>query len=860
MTDIERQAAFYLGREYDPQTRQPRPDVPVMYDARDLTTHAVCIGMTGSGKTGLGVDLLEEAALDGLPAIVIDPKGDMTNLLLTFPELRPADFEPWVNADDARRKGQSEAEYAAGVADTWRRGLADWGQDGERIRRLRQAAEFAIYTPGSDAGLPISVMQSLRAPALSWDDDEETLREMISGIVAGLLGLVGIAADPVRSREHILLANVFEHAWRRGEDLDLARVIAAIQQPPMARLGVLDLDTFYPQKERLELAMALNAVVAAPSFENWLEGAPLDIATLLRAADGRPRVSVFYIAHLSEAERSFFVTLLLEQVITWMRGLSGTTSLRCLLYFDELFGFFPPHPANPPSKRPLLTLLKTARAFGLGCVLTTQNPVDLDYKGLTNAGTWFIGKLQTDRDKARVLEGMEGVVAEAGTLLDRAYLDRLISSLDSRVFILHNVHGERPQLMQTRWALSYLRGPLTRSQVRTLMKPLRAATPTAQPATAAALNMAQPAGTAAPSQAVASPSAAQAGASSPSSAPEGYSPVQPRVHARVAQYFVPVERTAEAAWAQVAAQFGAHARLEGAHLIYEPHLAALATVLYGDRQAGAVHEERVAGLAPLPDVYGRVDWARQTAAAEQVERVGTAAPAKGYYAPLPSGMADSPPYTRLRDEFVEAIYRDQQLTTWEHPTLKLQAAVGETERDFKARCQEEARSRRDAELAALQTRQEREVERLRERLKKAEQSLEDKRVQHQGRKQEELLSAGETVVGFLLGRKRSSALSQASRKRRMTEQARLDIEQLEAEVARLKSESETLLAEQQAGLQAVRDKWSDEAVAVREATVRPRKTDIRVDLFGLAWVPQWRLAYRGERGPGETTAPAGPLG
>ncbi|MBC7257128.1 MAG: DUF87 domain-containing protein, partial [Chloroflexi bacterium] len=323
---MERQAAFYLGKEYDPQTRRVLDDKPVMYDSRDLTTHAVCIGMTGSGKTGLGVTLLEEAALDGIPSLIIDPKGDMTNLLLTFPDLKPSDFEPWVNLDDARRKDQTVPEYAAAIAQTWAKGLADWGQSGERIRRLKESAEFLIYTPGSDAGLPLSVLRNFQAPPLSWDEDEEALREMISGTVSGLLALVGIQADPIQSREHILLSRVFEEFWRRGRDLDLPQLIEAIQRPPMAKLGVFDLETVYPERERFQLAMALNRLVAAPSFAAWLKGEALDIERLLWAPSGKPRVSIFYIAHLDDAERMFFVTLLLEQVIGWMRRQPGTTS------------------------------------------------------------------------------------------------------------------------------------------------------------------------------------------------------------------------------------------------------------------------------------------------------------------------------------------------------------------------------------------------------------------------------------------------------------------------------------------------------------------------------------------------------
>ncbi|MEN6478905.1 MAG: DUF87 domain-containing protein, partial [Anaerolineales bacterium] len=584
MLDIERQASFYLGKQYDLEKGQVIDDAPVMYDARDLTTHAVCIGMTGSGKTGLGVTMLEEAALDGIPSIVIDPKGDLTNLLLTFPDQRPQDFEPWVNADDARRKGQTTAEFAAATAEQWRQGIAAWGQDGERIRRLKDAAEFVIYTPGSDAGVPVSVLQTFAAPDLSWEEDGETLQELIAGTVSGLLGLVGIEADPVQSREHILLSNIFEHAWRQNQDLDIATLIGQIQAPPMSKMGVFDMDTFYPPQERFALAMALNRLVAAPSFQSWISGMPLDIAQIIHTPEGKPRVAIFYIAHLADAERMFFVTLLLQQVIAWMRRLSGTTSLRCLVYFDELFGYFPPYPLNPPSKQPLLTLLKMARAFGVGMMLATQNPVDLDYKGLTNAGTWFVGKLQTDRDKARVLEGMSGVVAEAGTLLDPRYLDRLISSLSSRVFILHNVNARQPILYSTRWALSYLRGPLTRTQVRDLMRDYKARleAPAEQGSARAPV--------------AASATVARQTAPSPSvvSAPVEYTPVQPMVNARVAQYFLPVQVSEQSALQRFVEGYGGRPLVKGTALVYEPHFCALATVLYSDTRRTQMQQEELA--------------------------------------------------------------------------------------------------------------------------------------------------------------------------------------------------------------------------------------------------------------------------
>jgi hypothetical protein len=464
-TDFEKLGVFYLGRPWDLATRKPTPGL-VLYDSKDLVTHAVCVGMTGSGKTGLCLALLEEAAIDGIPALVIDPKGDLADLMLTFPELRPEDFLPWINEDDARRKGLEPADYARQQAELWRKGLAEWGQDGARIRRLRDAVDIAIYTPGSEAGIPISILKSFAAPPSSIRDDGELFRERIAGTATSLLGLLGIDADPIRSREHILIATILDAAWRAGRDLDLASLIQAIQTPPVARVGVLDLESFYPSKARFELAMGLNNLLAAPGFAAWMQGEALDVGRMLWTPEGKPRIAVCSIAHLGDAERMFFVSLLLNQALAWTRSLSGTASLRAIVYMDEIFGYFPPV-ANPPSKLPLLTLLKQARAFGVGLVLATQNPVDLDYKGLANTGTWFIGRLQTERDKARVLEGLEGAAAGAGSRFDRGRMEEILAGLGNRIFLMNNVRDDGSEVFESRWAMSYLRGPLTRSQIST---------------------------------------------------------------------------------------------------------------------------------------------------------------------------------------------------------------------------------------------------------------------------------------------------------------------------------------------------------------------------------------------------------
>lgn len=469
MQDYEQLGAFYLGSAFDLIERKRQPEL-VMYDSRHLTTHALCVGMTGSGKTGLCIALLEEAAIDGVPAIVIDPKGDIANLLLSFPGAKAADFLPWIDVEEAQRQGLTPEAFAEKVAAAHAAGLGEWGQDVARIQRFRDACDLTIYTPGSSAGVELSLLRSFDAPDAAVLEDAELFAGKVEGTVSGLLGLIGVEADAMKSREHLLLSQIFSRAWAAGKSLDLAGVIGAIQTPPFDKVGVIELETFYPKKDRADLAVAVNTLLASPAAAGWARGEALDVARLLRTTEGKPRVSILSIAHLSEAQRMFFVTLLLDEVLTWMRRQSGTSSLRALLYMDEIFGYFPPT-AAPPSKRPMLTLLKQARAFGLGVVLATQNPVDLDYKGLSNCGTWFLGRLQTERDKLRVIEGLEGAALGANRAFDRAATEAVLSALGSRVFLMNDVREAGPVIFQTRHTLSFLRGPLSRDQIKTLMEP-----------------------------------------------------------------------------------------------------------------------------------------------------------------------------------------------------------------------------------------------------------------------------------------------------------------------------------------------------------------------------------------------------
>jgi hypothetical protein len=838
MKPFEKLGAFYLGQEYD-LAKGERLDGLVMYDARDLTTHAVCVGMTGSGKTGLCIDLLEEAAIDSVPAILVDPKGDLTNLLLTFPALRPEDFQPWINLDDARRKGKSVEEYAKDTADTWKEGLADWGQGPDRIRMLKESADFRIYTPGSDAGLPVSILSSLTAPDLSWEEEQELLREQIQGTVSALLGLVGIEADPLQSREHILLSNIFEHFWRQGEDLDLTRLISAIQSPPVRQIGVFDVDTFFPEKERFGLAISLNNIIAAPGFQAWLEGEPLDVSALLYQPDGKPRHSIFYIAHLSDAERMFFVTLLLEQIVTWVRQQSGTTSLRALLYFDEVFGFFPPV-AEPPSKRPLLTLLKQARAFGFGVVLTTQNPVDLDYKGLTNAGTWFIGKLQTERDKMRVLDGLESASVQAGGAFNRKELDRLISALGSRVFLLHNVHEDHPVIFQTRWAMSYLRGPLTRTQVRELMAGQRSAsTPAAAPPTRRRQAVTKQG----------APAAAEA-AKARADLPAGYSSTPPALAPDMSHIFLPPRLRKKEALSQLEEEVGKTVEPKETTIVYEPCLLALGTVSFLERKL-KVDEERAVRLLLRPESLGAaISWADGDPVDLDPRDLEDEAEPDALFGTVPPELSTASKLKGLEKDFTDHLYNNEQLDLYYNPSLKLYSEPGESERDFKVRAQQVAREARDAEVDKLREKYQKKLDKLEGSLDREEQKLAEDRADYEGRKREELLSAGETVVGMLgiFGRRSSRGLSTAARKRRLTTKALSDVQESEEEIKRLESEIEEMTKEMERETQELADEWTDVAEKVEVYSVKPSRKDINVELVTLAWAPFWEMSYSSAQG------------
>jgi len=795
VADFEKLGAFYLGRGYDAD-KDALDAEPLMYDSRDLTTHAVCVGMTGSGKTGLCISLLEEAALDGIPALVIDPKGDIANLLLTFPGLTAAEFQPWIDPAEAARKGSTPDALAAKTAETWKNGLAEWGQDGERIRRFRESADIAIYTPGSDAGLPLSILRSFAPPPEG--SDAGAVRERISAAVSGLLGLVGIAADPLKSREHILVSAIVDDAWGKGHALDLAGLIGAIQKPPFGKVGVFDVETFYPAKDRLELAMSINNLLASPGFGAWLEGEPLDVQRLLFTPEGKPRISIVSIAHLTDAERMFVVTLVANELVAWMRRQPGTSALRAIFYMDEIFGYFPPT-AMPPSKLPMLTLMKQARAFGLGVVLATQNPVDLDYKGLGNAGTWFIGRLQTERDRERVIDGL--LSAQAGAGFDRGELVKLMAGIAPRVFLMRNINDEAPTLFRTRWALSWLRGPLTQPEITRLMAGRK------------------------PAQAARS---AEVAAAAPKPA------ARPSLPAGVEEVFL-------------AAKPG-----DGA-LLYRPRIVATSELHYVDKPAGIDSWTRSAWLAPLADGDDAPDWA-EAAAVASLDAVTAQGPVDGAaFGELPAAALGARNYAAWGKTLAASLYQNGTVELLSAKALKLTSNPGESEGDFRARLAQALREHRDGAIAKLREKHAAKLKSLDERLRRAADRVEREKSQYSQRKLDTAISIGTSVLGAIFGG-RSSATTRAGSAARSA--GRVFSEH--GDVARAGESLETLTAERNALLAAIEQEAATLAasldpasIALEKIRIAPRKSDIAIGRVAIAWEP-WRVGSDGFPRPAST--------
>ena len=795
-SDYEKLGQFYLGRGYDPAAKKVQDDL-ILYDSKDLVTHGVVLGMTGSGKTGLCLALLEEAAMDHIPAIIIDPKGDISNLMLMFPDLDAKSFRPWINEDDATKKGVSPDEFATQTAAMWKSGLAEWGQDLSRIATLRDKVDINIFTPGSKAGIPVSILSSLEVPPFEVMDDAELLGERVESTVASLLSLIGVNADSIQSPDAVLVAAIFQKAWADGQNVTLETLIRHIQKPAFDKVGVIDLESFMPEKSRQVLALKFNNLLASPGFATWLDGPPLDIAKMLHTPAGKPRISIFSIAHLGDTERMFFVSLLLNQMLGWMRAQKGTTSLRAILYMDEIYGYLPPS-ANPPSKRPMMTILKQGRAFGLGCLLATQNPVDLDYKALSNIGTWFLGRLQTERDKLRVLDGLEGAAGSQNAKFDRGEMEKLLSGLGNRVFLMNNVHEDHPVLFHVRWAMSYLTGPLTRSQIKTLMDPKRGEFGGSSEAKVAA--DANPMGM--PGM----------------SAPVGASP-RPNVGAGVSEIFVPIAGASDG-------------------VTYQPYLLRKGIVHFSSAKAGVDAARTVRLVNPV--LASGIDWEKTLPPPLKLD--SDSQPTEGVgFAELPGFAMNAANYKQVEKDFSEWLYRNERAEVFSCPALKEWSELEETEGDFRVRLGQEAREARDAAIGKLRDTAAKKVSAIEARLQTAQGQL----ARQKAESSSAMMQAGVSVLGGIFGAffgrksgigslaKGTSAIGKATGAYKQHE----DVATADAKVEGIMAEMEAATVELEAGISKLTESYDPAALVLETESIKPAKTDVKVESVALLWLP-----------------------
>ena len=798
MQDYEKLGVFYLGKMYDMDTRKIQDDL-LLYDAKDLTTHAVCVGMTGSGKTGLCLSLLEEAAIDGIPAICIDPKGDLGNLLLTFPDLAPASFRPWIDPADATRAGLTSEEYASKMAKVWKEGLAAWGQPPERIKKFRDSVDISIYTPASNAGLPMTVMKSFSAPNEKILNDTEAMRERVASSASGLLTLLGVDADPLQSREHILLSTILERSWREGKDVDVGGLIRLIQKPNFNKIGVMDVESVFPSKDRVAFAMKLNNLIASPGFQAWLEGESVDIQRLLYTPEGKPRLTIISIAHLSDSERMFFVTILLNEMVAWMRSQTGTSSLRAILYMDEIFGYFPPT-ANPPSKTPMLTLLKQARAFGLGIVLATQNPVDLDYKGLSNAGTWFLGRLQTERDKARVLEGLEGASAAAGARFDRGKMEKTLAGLGNRVFLMNNVHDDHPVVFQSRWALSFLRGPVDRDQIGKLMAEKKAGLAASSGPATATLGIKASGGT------------------------------HPVLSPDISETFVVREGSL----------------LGDTKLLYRPGLLASIRVRFAQAAAGIDTQQDMTMFLPSIDKVEPTMFDDATIDESEEPTQQEHPDSEASFATLPTELSRTKIYTELQSALKDYVYKNQRLKVWKFPELKETSRPGESEGDFRARVAHRMKEERDLAVEKLRAKYGSRLATIQEQLRKAIQKVEKEKLQAKNQTMQATVTMATSVLGALFGRKLSTGtIVTGTRAAGRLGAGKQDVAQAEESVEAIQAKYDKLNQQFEEEATSLLEGAAAENLKLEESSIAPKKTDVTINKLSLCWTP-WIVSDKGE--------------
>lgn len=788
----EKLGMMYLGREIDIQTGEST-EAPLLYKNKNLTTHGVIIGMTGSGKTGLGIGIIEEAIMDCVPSIIIDPKGDMGNLLLTFPECRPKDFEPWIDSTEAARKGMSPEQYAQKMAESWKEGLASWGQGADRIATLRKKTEMTIYTPGSSAGVGVSVLSSFKAPAQEVLQDTDTLNSLVNTTATSLLALVDITGDPLQSREHILLSSLFLHYWRQEKELTMEELVGHIVNPPFDKVGVFSLDTFYPQSKRMSLAMSLNNILASPTFTSWTQGVPLDIQKILYNEDGKPQTAIFSIAHLSETERMFFVTMLLNQFIGWMRRQQGAASLKALLYMDEIFGYFPPT-ANPPSKKPMLLLLKQARAYGVGVILATQNPVDLDYKGLSNIGTWFVGRLQTSQDQQRVVEG---IVGASDGKLDVTIVKKLLSTMKGRQFLLNSAHMEEPILFETRWVMSYLKGPISKNDIKILM---------ASKSEAYSLGSAD------------GPSASHHSVGRINTGDAGLPPV---VSQNIEQLFFLQNVTYD-------------------NPRFQPWLAVEASVRFYNTKRNIDKVDKLRCRLFLDESFVRPVWDD----AEEIEYILddclADCPSNSSFYPLPSTFSNYKDLRGLAKHLSDYLYQNKRLELYRMKGTGVESTPEESLADFKIRFNDFLREKKETAIEKLRAKYQTKQIRVENKLEKALGKLDKEKGDVKAKTTDSIISFGVAVVGAFFGRKKFSAANIGKAATGMRSIGRVakekgDLKRVEQEIVEIQEQLESLALEIETAIDDLAATFTADNYELETFAIKPRRSDIFDVRLALLW-------------------------
>ena len=781
--DYEKLKLFYIGKEkIDGQI------TPLVYQNKDLLTHAAIIGMTGSGKTGLGITLLEEAAIDAIPSIIIDPKGDMTNLLLNFPELNPSDFEPWLDDSEVSNSGGTKEELAIKVSNSYKEGIQRDFQDLSRVKKLKDSADFTIYTPGSSAGVQVSILSSFKAPTIEILEDMELFSNIINSTVHSILSLIDNKSDET-SKESILLASIFTNYFKEQKDLTLEELITLIVTPPFSKIGVFDLETFFPQSDRLKFALKINTIIASPSFSSWLEGESLDISKMLYSQSGKAKVNIFSIAHLNDSQRMFFVTILLNQILAWMRRQEGTTSLKALLYMDEIFGYFPPQ-ANPPSKQPMLTLLKQARSFGIGVILSTQNPVDIDYKGLSNIGTWFIGRLQTKQDIEKVIDGLSSA-SENG--LNKQELSLALGTLAKRNFIMKNINEESIKTFETRWALSYLKGPLSKDAIKKLMENKKSST---------FLKDEKESESNTPFIDV---SKGKAKPIIVSSIKEKYS-YSSQNNAYYMQGYLLFSCSVHYLYTLKNVDLKEHINFK----------------IYLDEKASQINFDEREDV--LTDTF------------DEKEKPNS------FYYELPSFIQNEKELKLLERDFADYVYRNFKLTLYKNDTLKISSKQYESLDDFKIRIQDRLNEQIDEKIENLKQKFEKENTILEQKISKLFEKLKKEEQDSLSATTNSIISIGTSILGAFFGKSSKTAIvSKVATSSRGVSKAlkeRSDIKTVQGEIDALQSLQDGLEEKLKIEIEKINDEFNISKYTIEEFFIKPKRTDIYDIKIELLWQEQ----------------------